>query len=68
MNKRDLNISFSKSGAGNITPKLTLPKNGLIKWILLQKKDKLKLNLEKIPMKLLLERNKKISYQFPYEF
>lgn len=29
MEKRDLNISFSKSGAGNITPKLTLPK----KWI-----------------------------------
>ncbi len=29
MDKRDLNISFGKSGAGNITPRLTLPK----KWI-----------------------------------
>ena len=29
MEKRDLNISFGKSGAGNLTPRLTLPK----KWI-----------------------------------
>lgn len=28
MEKRDLTISFSKSGAGNFSPKLTLPK----KW------------------------------------
>lgn len=28
MEKRDLNISFSKSGAGNLSPKITLPK----KW------------------------------------
>ncbi|WP_443864302.1 AbrB/MazE/SpoVT family DNA-binding domain-containing protein [Fusobacterium ulcerans] len=29
MEKRDLNISFSKSGAGNLTPRISLPK----KWI-----------------------------------
>ena len=29
MEKRELNISFGKSGAGNLTPRLTLPK----KWI-----------------------------------
>ena len=29
MEKRELNIIFGKSGAGNITPRLTLPK----KWI-----------------------------------
>lgn len=25
MNKRDLKITFNKSGAGNITPKISLP-------------------------------------------
>lgn len=34
MEKRELNMTFGKSGAGNITPRLTLPK----KWI-----DKMKI-------------------------
>ncbi|EFS27034.1 hypothetical protein FUAG_02549 [Fusobacterium ulcerans ATCC 49185] len=37
MEKRDLNISFSKSGAGNLSPKLTLPK----KWT-----DKMNITLD----------------------
>ena len=43
MEKRDLKISFGKSGSGSISPKLSIPKSFLDKIGITPKKEKLKL-------------------------
>lgn len=48
MEKRDLNISFSKSGAGNFSPKITLPK----KWT-----DKMGISQEKRQVEVFFNEN-----------
>ncbi|MEE0138834.1 AbrB/MazE/SpoVT family DNA-binding domain-containing protein [Fusobacterium ulcerans] len=48
MEKRDLNISFSKSGAGNLTPRISLPK----KWI-----DKMGISQEQRAVEVCFDEN-----------
>lgn len=46
MEKRDMNISFTRSGSGSISPRITLPKTYL---------DKLKITQEERMVELILD-------------
>lgn len=50
MEKRELSISFSRSGAGNFSPKITLPK----KWI-----DEMKITQEDRKVEVFFNENTK---------
>ncbi|MBR8701661.1 hypothetical protein IX317_001665 [Fusobacterium sp. DD29] len=50
MEKRELTISFSKSGAGNFSPRITLPK----KWI-----DKMEISQEQRQVEVIFNEDTK---------
>lgn len=58
MEKRDLNISFYKSGSGSISAKLTLPKSFLDKLKVTQEERTVEVTLDEENQEIIIRKKK----------